>query len=136
MTDDHPLAAFTDADLSAALLRAVRNVGWIALAGLPVVWIASGWESAALFAVGAAISAGGVYESRRLIRVINAKLDNERPPHSTGFALAMFLLRLLIAGAALYVSLRCLHGSVYAVVAGLALGMVALSVEAVRLTRS
>jgi hypothetical protein len=136
MPEENPLLTFTDADLSAALFRAVRNVGILALIGTPIIWIASGWQSAALFVVGAAISAGGIYESRRLIRVVNAKLDKQRSPRSTGFVIAMFLLRLLIAGTALYVSLRCLHGAVYAIIAGLALAMVALSIEAVLLTRN
>jgi hypothetical protein len=136
MPDESLLLAFTDADLSAALLRAVRNVGWMTLIGAPILWIASGWQSAALFLVGSAISAGGVYESRRLIRVVNAKLDNQRSPHSTGFVIAMFLLRLFLAGTVLYVSLKCLHGAAYAIIVGLALAMVALSVEAVLLTRS
>jgi hypothetical protein len=136
MPDENPFLAFTDADLSAALLRAVRNIGILALIGTPIVWIVSGWQSACLFLVGAALSAGGVYESRRLIRAVNAKLDNRRSPSSTGFVIAMFLLRLLIAGAVLYVSLRCLHGSVYAIVGGLALAIVSLSIETVKLTRS
>ena len=134
--EENPFLAFTDADLSAALLRAVRNVGLLALLGVLVVWLLSGWQSACLFAVGAAISAGGIYESRRLIAVVNARLDNRRPSRSTGLVIGMFLLRLLIAGAVLYVSLRCLHGAVYAIVAGLALAMVALSIEAVLLTRN
>jgi len=134
--DNNPFLTFTDADLSAALFRAIRNIGLLALIGLPIIWIASGWQSACLFLVGAAISAGGIYESRRLIRVVNAKLDNQRSPRSTGFVIAMFLLRLFIAGAVLYVSLRFLHGAIYAIVAGLALAMVALSIEAVMLTRS
>lgn len=136
MSNENPFLTFTDADLSAALLRAIRNIGILTLVGAPIIWIASGWQSAALFLVGAAISAGGIYESRRLIRVVNAKLDNQKSPGSTGFAIAMFLLRLFIAGAILYASLRCLHGAVYAIIAGLALAMVALSIEAVLLTRS
>ncbi len=134
--NENPFLTFTDADLSAALFRAVRNIGILTLIGVPVIWIISGWQSAALFLVGATISAGGIYESRRLIRVVNAKLDNQRSPRSTGFVIAMFLLRLCIAGAALYVSLRCLHGAVYAIIAGLALAMVALSIESVLLTRN
>jgi hypothetical protein len=136
MPDENPFLTFTDADLSAALLRAVRYVGLFSLIGTPIIWFASGWQSACLFLVGAALSAGGVYESRRLIRVVNAKLDNQRTPNSTGLVIAMFLLRLLIAGAVLYASLRCLHGSVYAIVAGLALAIISLSIEAVQLTRS
>jgi len=134
--DQNPFLTFTDADLSAALFRAIRNVGLLALAGLPVIWIVSGWQSATLFLVGAAISAGGIYESRRLIRVVNAKLDKQRSPRSTGLVIAMFFLRLFIAGGVLYVSLRWLQGAVYSIIAGLALAVIALSIEAVLLTRN
>ena len=134
--EDNPFLTFTDADLSAALFRAVRNIGLLALVGLPIIWVISGWQSAALFLVGAAISAGGIYESRRLIRVVNAKLDKQRSPNSTGFVIAMFLLRLFIAGGVLYVSLRWLNGAVYSIIAGLALAVVALSIEAVLVTRN
>jgi len=48
----------------------------------------------------------------------------------------MFFLRLTIAGTVLYVSLRCLNGSAYAMIAGLALAIVALSVEVVKLAKS
>ncbi len=133
---ENPFLAFTDADLSDALFRAIRNVGLLSVVGLPVIWIISGWQSAALFLVGAAISAGGIYESRRLIRVVNAKLDNQRSPQSTGFVIAMFLLRLFIAGGVLYVTLRWLNGAVYSIIAGLALAIVSLSIEAVLLTRN
>jgi hypothetical protein len=136
MPEENPVLSFTDADLSAALLRAIRNIGLLTLVGLPVIGIVSGWQSACLFLVGAAISAGGIYESRRLIRVVNAKLDNRKSAQSTGFVIAMFLLRLFIAGVVLYVSLRWLNGSVYSIVTGLALAVVTLSVEAVLLTRS
>jgi hypothetical protein len=135
MSNDNPFLTFTDADLSAALFRAVRNIGLLTLVGAPVIWIISGWQSACLFLVGAMISAGGIYESRRLIRVVNAKLDNQRSPRSTGLVIAMFLLRLFIAGCVLYVSLKWLHGAVYSIIAGLALAVLALSIEAVMLTR-
>jgi hypothetical protein len=136
MVEENPFLTFTDADLNAALIRAVRTIGILTLIGIPIIWIISGWQSAAIFVVGAIISAGGVYESRRLIAVVNARLDNQRPPRSAGLVAAMFLLRLLIAGCLLYVTLRCLHGTVYAIVAGLALALVALSIEAIMLTRN
>jgi len=47
-----------------------------------------------------------------------------------------FFLRLGGALVALYVSLKYLDGSVYALVAGLALGMIALTIEALMLVRS
>lgn len=133
---DNPFLTFNDADLSAALLRAIREVGLLALVGLPIIWIVSGWQSAALFLVGAAISAGGIHESRRLIRVVNARLDNQMATRSTTLVIAMFFLRLFIAGGALYVSLRWLNGTVYSIIAGLALAIVALSIEAVLLLKN
>jgi hypothetical protein len=136
MPDENAFLALTDADLKAALFRAMRTIGILALVGAPVILFFSGWQSACLFLVGAAISAAGVYESQRLIGLVNAKLDNQRSPRSTGLVLALFFLRLAIAGAVLYVSLRCLNGSVYAIVAGLALAIVALSIEVIRLSRA
>ncbi len=136
MAEENPFLAFTDADLSAALFRAIRSIGVLALVGFPAIWLASGWQTACLFLVGALISAAGVYESRRLVRIVNAKLDGQKSPRSTGVAVGLFFLRFGIAAAVLYVTLRCLHGSVYGLIAGLALAMVALSLEAVKLTRA
>ena len=45
-------------------------------------------------------------------------------------------LRLGVALALLYVSLKFLHGSVLALVAGLALGLTALLIESIRLLKS
>ena len=47
-----------------------------------------------------------------------------------------FFLRLGVALALLYVSLKFLHGSVFALIAGLALGVAALSIEGLRLLKS
>jgi len=134
--ESNPFLNFTDADLSAALFRAIRVVGILTIVGLPVIWIVSGWQTAGLFVVGAGISAAGVYESLRLIRIVNAKLDQQKASGSTTLVLALFFLRLGIAAAILYASLRCLHGSVYGLIAGLVLAMIALSFEAVKLTRA
>lgn len=136
MPEENSLLALTDADLKAALFRAIWTIGVLALIGAVVVLYFSGWQSACLFLIGAAISAAGVYESHRLIGLVNAKLDNQKSPRSTGLVLALFFLRLAIAGAVLYVSLRCLNGSAYAIIAGLALAVVALSFEVVRLARA
>jgi len=136
MPEQNPFVDFTDADLSAALLGAIRVIGVLALVGFPILWIISGWQTAGLFLVGAGISAGGVYESQRLIRIVNAKLDRQKASGSTGLVIALFFLRLGIAAAILYASLKCLHGSVYGLIAGLVLAMIALSFEAVKLTRA
>jgi hypothetical protein len=50
--------------------------------------------------------------------------------------LIWFFLRLILAGVVLYVSLRSLHGSIYALCAGLGLAVVALTIESVRLLRA
>jgi hypothetical protein len=47
-----------------------------------------------------------------------------------------FFLRLAGAVVLLYVSLKLLHGSVYALAAGLALGVFALAVEGLRLIKA
>jgi hypothetical protein len=134
--ESNPFLSFTDADLSAALLRAIRTVGILTIVGCPVIWIASGWQTAGLFLVGAGISVAGVYESLRLIRIVNAKLDQQKASGSTSLVLALFFLRWGIAAVILYASLKCLHGSVYGLIAGLVLAMIALSFEAVKLTRA
>lgn len=133
--NDNPFVNFTDADLSAALLRAVRTIAILALVGVLITWIVSGWQTAALFTIGALLSAAGVYESRRLIALVNAKLDRQKTSGSAALVVATFFLRVAIAAAVLYVSLRCLHGSVYGMIAGLSLAIVALSLEVIKLTR-
>ena len=53
-----------------------------------------------------------------------------------GMVLTSFVLRLFGTLAVLYVSLKFLNGSVYALAAGLVLGVFALSVEGIRLVNS
>jgi hypothetical protein len=136
MTDANSILNFSDADLKASLRRTMRLIAILALLGVIVLAIAAGWQTAALFAAGALVSATGVYEWQQLIGLINAKLDNQQAPRSTGFVLSMFFLRLGIAALIIYASLRCFHGSLYALLAGLGLVVIALTVEALRLVRS
>ena len=84
---------------------------------------------------GAAISAASIYEWRRLVRFILAKLDQNQLPRGAGIAVVFFMLRLIVFGAAIYVSLKCFQGSVVALLCGLALAVLALVWEAVRLLR-
>ena len=127
---------YSDADLKASMRRAIRWTAILAVLGSIVLVFTLGWQTAALFLAGAVVSATGLYEWQQLIGVINAKLDSQRSPRATGFTLTMFFLRLGFAALVIYVSLRCLHGSLYALVAGLSLAMIALTVEALRLLRS
>jgi hypothetical protein len=136
MTQTNSFLDYSDADLKASMRRAMRFTAIVAAIGFVALLFAAGWQTAVLFIAGAVVSATGLYEWNQLIAVINAKMDNQRPPGATGFTLTMFFLRLGIAGVIIYASLRYFHGSLYALIAGLALAVVALAVEALRLLRS
>ena len=129
------IAGLSDADLQAMLRRALRLVVILTILLAAGCGIALGWQSGVLALVGGAISWTGIREWRNLSAVVFARMDNQQPPRPTGRTLVMFFLRFGIVAAALYVSLRCLHGSVYALVAGIGLAVVALSFEALRLLR-
>ncbi len=139
----NPFLDFTDAHLRAAMLRALRLVAILTVIAFVALLATMGWQTAMLLLAGAVVSASGLWEWQKLIAVINAKLDGqpenaglqERAPGSTRVVLGFFL-RLIVAGLVLYGSLRCFHGSVYALVGGLCLAAFALAVEAVRLVRS
>ena len=132
----NPFSEMTDADLEALLARAIRNTVVIGLLAALALWIASGWRNAAMLAAGAAISTASIYEWRRLVRFIIAKMDKKQAPRGTAVALVFFLFRLLVFAAVIYVSLRCFRGSGLALLCGLALAVVAISWEAVRLLRN
>ncbi|MGB7265248.1 MAG: hypothetical protein WBC92_07020 [Terracidiphilus sp.] len=136
MTEEiHPFADMTDADLERMLKRALRIVLILGLLGSLVLWKAAGWRDAATLATGAAISAASIYEWRRLARFITAKLDKKQVPRGTAVAVVFFLLRLIVFAAAIYVSLKCFRGSGVALLCGLALAVLAIVWEAVRLLR-
>jgi hypothetical protein len=130
------LAGLTDEDVRRTMLRALRLLAILAVAGVVLAWWKLGWQSAALLAVGAAISASGLWEWTRLMTVVISRMDAGGEARPVGTVLVGFFLRLGVALVALYVSLKYLDGSVYALVAGLALGMIALTIEALRLVRS
>jgi hypothetical protein len=107
--------------------------------GVPLLWWKLGWQSAVLFAVGAVISGSGLFEWLRLMGALMARMDvgeSAAPVRPLAPVLIGFFLRLGFAVALLYVSLKLLNGSVYALVAGLALGVAALSIEGLRLIKS
>ncbi len=130
------LAGLSDEDVRQTMLRALRLLAIVAVTGVALVWWKLGWQSAVLLAVGAAISATGLWEWMRLMAVVISRMDAGVAPRPVGTVLVGFFMRLGIALVALYVSLRYLDGSVYALAAGLALGIVALTIEALRLVRS
>jgi hypothetical protein len=126
----------TDDDLRQMLRRALRTVLILALVLFVLFTLTLGWQSGLLSLAGAVISWTGIREWSNLSLAIFARMDNQQAPRPMGRTLVMFFLRLGMVAAILYVSLKCLHGSVYALVAGIGLAVVALSIEAIRLLRN
>ncbi len=131
---------YTDEDFKRTIWGALRMVAIAVVLGVPVLWWKLGWASAALFAVGALISGSGLYEWLRLMTAVMARMDSggatPAPVHPITPVLIGFFLRLGAAVALLYVSLKFLDGSIYALIAGLVLAVAALSIEGLRLLRS
>jgi len=127
--------SMTDEDLQQLLGRAIRTVVILALLLFVVFTLTMGWQSGLLELAGAVISYTGIREWRALSSLVSATLDNRPAPSPMGRTFVMFFLRLAMVAGILYVSLRCLNGSVYALVAGIGLAVVALSIEAIRLLR-
>lgn len=131
----HLVGGMTDDDFRRMLRRAMRTVAILTPILFVIFTFTLGWQSGVLLLAGAAISWTGLYEWRSLALAIFARLDNQQKPGTMGRTLVLFFLRLALAVVVLYVSLRGLHGNIYALVAGLALAVLALSLEAVRLLR-
>lgn len=136
-------AGFTDADARAVIARSVKIVAVMAPVAVIPAWVKGGWKSALLLLIGAAIAGSGLWEWRRLMAALSAKMEPLPGEHivgarrpSIGFALVGFFLRLFVVVAVLYVSLKYLNGSALALAAGLAMGVIALTIEGLRLLRS
>jgi hypothetical protein len=131
---------YSDEDFKRTMRRALRLVAIAAVVGIPLIWWKLGWASAALFSVGALISGSGLFEWLRLTTAVMARMDaggaKPAPARPLAPVLIGFIFRLGFALALLYGSLKFLHGSVYALVAGLALAVAALSFEGLRLLKS
>ncbi len=134
-TSGEEIGLITDARLNAAMRRAMLTVAFVALAAAAVLAIAKGWRTGAMLLVGAGVSLASLWEWQKLMAAISARLDNKKGV-GTGRVIVGFFLRLFVAAAVLYVSLKSLHGSVYALLGGLLLAMFALAIEAGRLIRS
>lgn len=122
-------------DPEAILNRAFRNILILGVTASTILWIASNWRNAAMLATGAAVSAASTHEWRRLARLVNATLDNQHAPKGTVIAVTLFGLRLIIFGLAIYVSLKYIQGSAIALLCGLALALLAMVWEGLRLLR-
>ena len=130
------LDGFSDDDFRRTMLRALRLLAVVTVVALPVVWWKLGWQSAVLLLVGSTISGSGLWEWLRLMTAVMARMDVGGEARPLGLVLAGFFLRLGLTIVVLYVSLKFLDGSVYALAAGIGLGIFALSFEALRLVKA
>ena len=136
MTEDpHPLVGLTDLALEALLRRAIRDTLLLGVIPAGLLLIASGWRNGAMLAIGTVISAASILEWQRLIRLFNAKLDQQKTPRGATLVVSFFLLRLGVFAGLIYVSLKCFQGSVIALLCGLGLAVIALAFEALRLLK-
>lgn len=125
----------TDADVRGAMLRAIRLLAVLAVIGAGLFWWRAGWGSAVLLVVGAAISGSSLFEWLRLMTAMNAQMDAGRTVRPMGTVVFWFALRLVLTGVVLYGSLKYLHGTVLALAGGFGLGLLSLSIEAMKLVR-
>ena len=130
------MESFTDADFKRTIWSALRLLAVITVVAAPLVWWKLGWQSAALLLVGAAISGSGLWEWLRLMTAVMVRMDEGAKARPMGMVLFGFFLRLGLTVVLLYVSLKVLNGSVYALAAGLALGVFSLTVEGLRLMKA
>ena len=133
------MEGFTDQDARRTILKALRLLLIVTVIAAPVVWWKVGWQSAALLVVGAAISGAGLWKWLNLMTVVMAKMDameGKGQAKPMGRVMIGFFLTLGLMLAVLYVSLKFLDGSVYALAAGLAMGVFALTFEGLRLAKA
>jgi len=130
------MASFSDEDFRQTILRALRLLAVVTVVVAPILWWKLGWQSAVLLLVGAAISGSGLFEWLRLMTVVMVRMDGGAKAKPMGMVLLGFFLRLGLTVVLLYVSLKVLNGSVYALAGGLALGVFSLTVEGLRLMKA
>ena len=125
----------SDADFKRTMISALRLLAIITAIAAPLVWWKMGWPSAVLLLIGSLISGSGLYEWLRLMTAVMARMDSGAQARPMGRILVAFFLRLGLTVVLLYVSLKVLNGSVFALAAGLALGIFSLTVEGLRLMK-
>jgi hypothetical protein len=130
------MESFSDEDFKRTIMRALRLLVVVTVIVAPLLWWKLGWQSAVLLLVGAAISGSGLFEWLRLMTAVMVRMDAGAKARPMGMVLLGFFARLGLTVVLLYVSLKVLNGSVYALAGGLALGVFALSVEGLRLMKA
>ena len=133
--ESNPIVDLTNEDLNAILRRALHKTLIIGAIASIAVLIGGGWRSGAMLLTGALISAASIMEWQRLVRVINAKMDNQKTPANAGVVVLFFVIRLTVFAGVIYGSLKCFHGSVTALLCGLCLAILAIGWEILRLLR-
>ncbi|HTV07523.1 MAG TPA: hypothetical protein VMD97_00595 [Candidatus Aquilonibacter sp.] len=133
---DKMMEGFSDDDFRRIMLRSLRLMAIVTVLAALLLWWKMGWQTAALLAIGAVISGSGLWEWLRLMTAVMVRMDGGGKARPMGLVLAGFFLRLGGAIAALYVSLRFLNGSVYALAGGLAMGVFALTFEALKTVKA
>jgi len=132
-------AGLSDNDLRQTMLAAMRLLVGLAFAATLLLWWKLGWQSAALLLIGAAISAASLWEWMRLITLMNHAMDAAAAGGSSarpmGLTIMGFFLRIGLTVGVLYVSLKYLNGTAFALLAGIGLGLFSLMVEALRLLK-
>ena len=130
------MESFSDADFKRTITNALRLLVVVTAIAAPLVWWKLGWQSAVLLGVGALISGSGLWEWLRLMTAVMVRMDGGEKARPLGRVLTGFFLRLGLTVVLLYVSLRFLDGSVYALAGGLVLGVFSLTVEGLRLMKA
>lgn len=130
------LEGFSDQDFRQVVLRALRLLAIVTALAAPLLWWKLGWQTALLLVIGAVISGSGLWEWLRLMGALMAKMDAGGEARPMAMILIGFFLRLGLTVVVLYVSLKFLDGSVYALAAGLGLGVFALTVEGLKLVKA
>jgi hypothetical protein len=125
----------SDGDVRGAMHAAIRLLAVLSVVAAALFWWRGGWQSALLLCIGAAISGASLWEWLRLISAINQRMDAGATPRPMDMILLGFFARLGITVAVLYGSLKFLRGTVFALAAGLLLGLLSLTYEAVRLLK-
>jgi hypothetical protein len=125
----------SDSDVRGAMHAALRLLAVLSMVAAALFWWRGGWQSALLLCIGAAISGASLWEWLRLITAINQRMDAGGTPRPMGMILFGFFARLGLTVAVLYGSLKFLRGTVFALAAGILLGLLSLTYEAVRLLK-
>jgi len=132
-------AGLSDNDLRQTMLAAMRLLVGLAFAATLLFWWKFGWQSGVLLLIGAAISAASLWEWMRLITLMNQAMDASAAggpaARPMGLTIVGFFLRICLTVGVLYVSLKYLNGTAFALLAGIGLGLFSLMVEALRLLK-